>query len=315
LLVVFAIVYAATICVAGEIVGRLQTQTAELRGQLDQFGGTPESVQWALMKPFGDPPVPYRPSHPSRLGGDYYRGNCERNPKLYNRGNYQTAIFRLALCGADNQPLERGSPASEGSLQVRFEIVRAPHATPQLFTTATMNQVFLSSHYLKPGAEENQPAVTGEQSRVKLETIQAGEHWEACWPIPPKRDENGRLKGLVYIYPGGSGAAPHYGICYDLRIEQGAISQDSELWMNALFVPAAFVPPTDQKLPFCEWFDDRPLPVIEGGNTTDPKLLGVEEHLGKTGPGTETSPPQPNPAPAATPPDPASPPTSQREPE
>jgi hypothetical protein len=30
-----------------------------------------------------------------------------------------------------------------------------------------------------------------------------------------------------------------------------------------------------------EWFDDQPIPEITGKNSTDPKLLGIPEHLPK----------------------------------
>ena len=39
------------------------------------------------------------------------------------------------------------------------------------------------------------------------------------------------------------------------------------------------IPPAQQGVAFHEWFDFRPIPEITGGNSTDPKLLGIEEHI------------------------------------
>jgi hypothetical protein len=275
LLAVLAIVLAATTTVTVGMVKRLQAANVELRAELSKLT-EPSSVEDSIVKLFGDPPVPFRPSHPSRLGGEYYRGNCERNPNLYNNGNYCTAVMRLTLCDANRRPLARGDRALHDALLIHYEIERAPFAAPQLFTATLMEPVFLSRQFLKAGVEPAEP-------RVKLETVETSERWAAYWRVPAEPDKQGRLKGVVYIYPGGDGASPHYAVSYDLLITEGIISDDSELWMNAMFVPSTVIPPSKDRVPFDEWFDHRPLPEIVGGNTSDPKLLGVEEHLGKEG--------------------------------
>jgi hypothetical protein len=71
----------------------------------------------------------------------------------------------------------------------------------------------------------------------------------------------------------------HFGIKYRLKIVAGRISPESELWMGSMYhlagrviVPAAGTVLVDR------WFDFRPIPEIEGSNTSDPKLLGIPEH-------------------------------------
>lgn len=226
---------------------------------------------------FGDPPVPFRPSHVSRLGGVYYRGNNERNLALFNRGNYQTAVIRIGLCDGDKQPLERGDAVqAQSRMWVHLEMDRAPFAAEQLFTPAIMKRVFLSDRYLREGDGEP-PSI------VPLNPIEAGERWAAYYPLPTKATADGTQKGLIYLYKRtnaeGTHAMPHYGINYDLTFANGRLADASELWMAPLYVPPGVIPPHPTKVPQCEWFDDRPLPVIVGENTLDSKLLGVDGHL------------------------------------
>ena len=271
LLVVFVIIYAATLTAARGLVVKLEQENRQVRTELAQLtGGDMTAV-------FGDPPVPFRPSHVSRLGGVYYRGNNERNPALFNRGNYQTAVIRIGLCDGEKQPLERGDAVqSQSRMWVHLEMDRAPFAAEQLFTAAIMERVFLSDRFLREGDGEP-PTI------VPLNPIVAGERWDAYYPLPTKVTADGTQKGLIYIYQrtnaDGYDAMPHYGIKYDLTFTNGRLADASELWMAPLYVPPGVIPPHPTKVPQCEWFDDRPLPVIVGDNTRDSKLLGVDEHL------------------------------------
>ena len=110
------------------------------------------------------------------------------------------------------------------------------------------------------------------------------------------------MRGLIYVYTGRVEAGmargqPHYGISYDLQFADGKLSGESDLWMNAFDNPAFESPQPAGKLPFREWFDYRPLPVIEGQNSEDPKLLGIEEYeqKGLITPGTKPAPTPPPP--------------------
>ena len=74
---------------------------------------------------------------------------------------------------------------------------------------------------------------------------------------------------------------PHFGIRYDVRVREGAISKESELWMGSLYTLGNRVLiPDENKILLDRWFDWRPIPIIEGEPVTDPELLGIEEHLG-----------------------------------
>ena len=74
--------------------------------------------------PYGYPPTPIRPDHPKQVAGTYYRGNCERNPALFNGGNYLTAIFRISVCDSKHQSVQVGDPIPSDGLFVRMELER-----------------------------------------------------------------------------------------------------------------------------------------------------------------------------------------------
>ncbi len=278
-------------CAAGTILAAQKEQVdfersvlardyAQLQRRLDRYE---RRTAHDIRELYGSPPIPPRPTHPKRLGGEYYRGNCERNPKLFNNGNYRTATFRIKLCDRERRVLAVGDAVPEGPLYVRFELERAPGATPKLFTEEIMSAVFLSADVLAPSDAAQKP----EHPLVLLETVETGEKWEAYYPIGERPSSGaGQLSGIVYVYKGRPDENPphgqmHYGIRYELTFEDGRITADSDLWMGNLFTPGpvALTPPG--KLPMCEWFDYRPIPEIVGTNTDDPDLLGLPEHLGR----------------------------------
>ncbi len=71
---------------------------------------------------------------------------------------------------------------------------------------------------------------------------------------------------------------PHYGIVYDLQLEDGKLAPESDVWMSSFGNATVAAPLHPDKIPFSEWFDYRPIPPITGENSRDPKLLGAEEY-------------------------------------
>ncbi len=49
-----------------------------------------------------------RPPHPPRMFGEYYRGNDERSPGLFNGGLYRTCTFRVALVDPTGKQIRWG---------------------------------------------------------------------------------------------------------------------------------------------------------------------------------------------------------------
>jgi hypothetical protein len=283
---------------------KLTVQIGELRAQR-AISQSP----WAGTI-FGVPPVPPRLDHPKQVAITYYRGNCERNAELFNGGNYLTAKFRVSVCDANHQELEVGDTVPPGDVFVRMELERGPGTTDTLFSPELMASVFLSDQFY-----ENRDNPLRDKP-IRLETLEAGRRWVAfasAGPLAKKKS----LQGLIYVYTGrieGNSVRgePHYAIRYDLSTLDGKLTDSSDLWMNSFGNGAVAMPEPTGKIPYREWFDYRPIPPIVGQNSTDPKLLGVEEYVRK---GLIAPPktPEPTPSPARQPsddearPDPADP--------
>ena len=252
---------------------KLEAQIAELRTYR-----TMNESRWSKTI-FGVPPVPPRPAHPKQVAVTYYRGNCERNPELFNGGNYLTATFRVSVCGKDHQELEVGDAVPQGETFVRMDLERGPGTTDTLFSPELMSSVFLSEQFYDAQEESLR------DTPMRLETAEPGRRWVAFIPIGSLL-EKATLKGLIYVYTGRIDGEkvrgePHYAIKYDLASADGRLTDDSDLWMNSFGNGAVALPEPDGKIPYREWFDYRPIPPIVGENTKDPKLLGVEEYVRK----------------------------------
>ena len=228
---------------------------------------------------YGYPPKPVRMDRPKRLAATYYRGNCERNPELFNHGNYLTSIFRVSLCDSEHRPLGVGDAVPQDGVLLRCEIQRAPGTTDLLFSPEAMAAVLFTHEH-----HESQTSHL-EEEPTRLETLEPMQRWVAYVPLETPTEMKAWV-GVIYVYTGQIKDGKvhgtlHYGIEYHLDVAADRLTAESDLWMDS-FGNSAFAPPTPPgRLPYQEWFGDQPLPVIEGENSKDPKLLGVDEHVQK----------------------------------
>ncbi len=227
-------------------------------------------------------PTPLSPRNAPPFGGTYFRGNDERNEKLFNGGYYRTATMRLALHDDADKPVELGQLLGGSTLFVRLEIERAAKATPSLFTEQTMSQVLLT----RRASDQKDPFPA--DVPVRLEVLTPEERWVAKYQIGEFEGQpETALNGIVYVYANGQLGGEsvvgtiHFGIVYALRIREHIVKNNSELWMGPVVVPGNFQYPDPQKISLPEWFDTNPIPEITGEPSTDPKLLGIPEHLDK----------------------------------
>ncbi len=258
---------------------RLSAELAITNQKLVEAGSSGELRPAALN---GAQPKPLRPRGAIGLGGTYYRGNDERSDKLFNGGFYRTATMRLTLTDENNQPLMVGQQVTDSTLFVRLEIERGLRATPSLFTDPMMQDVLLT----RRTGDRKEPFATDEP--VKLEVLESGERWGAKYRLGDFTGQSDiALNGTVYVYTGAtqSGEAvqgsPQYGIVYGLRIRNRVLQENSELWLGPILVPGNFQYPVEGRITLSEWLDTNPIPEITSDNTTDPKLLGIPEHLEK----------------------------------
>lgn len=220
-------------------------------------------------------PMPPHPMHPTRLGGTYYRGNDERDETLFNGGFYRTATIDLHLIDSAANRLGWGDDLSAGQA-VEIVIERAPKATRELFTERVLNSISIE-HFCQTDSKivESQ----------KFEVVEEEQTWRAVVSLPESQSWNdGRMHGMIYlmygVQPGEERLPrPHFGIRYDLKIAGSKLAESSDLWMGSLYTLGGrvLVPEKGQVL-LDRWFDWRPIPVIDGAASNDPKLLGLPEH-------------------------------------
>lgn len=274
-IVILIVVLAIAIDRVAKLEARLEQTHQTMAGMY--IGPTFESV-------FGNPPVPIRPGHGKRLGGTYYRGNSERNEALYNNGYYLTATFDLALVDRQGRQLAYEDALDRpDDLRIRLRISPAPGATPVLFSDEIMSGLVLTTRY------HPQRITVSADRAAGFQRVSESDSWEAFFPVAIEGDQ---AEGLVYLYRGerqASGAiatdgTPHVGIVYDLRIADSQISRQSELWMDAIYYPSEDValPAERHLIPWTQWYDYRPMPIIEGANADDPDLLGISEYQSNT---------------------------------
>ncbi len=221
-----------------------------------------------------------RPQHPPRMCGEYYRGNDERDPALFNGGFYRTATFRVELRDADGSPLEWNSPWPS-SAAVHLELVQAPFATRALFDPKLIELGGLWD------ADPWIPDLRGDPRVVHLQPVPGRDDaWEADFPIAIDSATT-TARGTVFYYRSlpevgkPSRGEVHYAIEYDLRNEGGKIGGQSQVWMESLYNVSKIDFPAEGKITPAEWFSAVPIPEIVGGNTSDPKLLGIPEHANR----------------------------------
>lgn len=258
--------YATGVCCVAALIlyYRCTSYAAQIKMYQERFS----RLEWIkyqddVIARFGSPPVPIRPQGPLSLNKTYYRGNCERHPKLYNHGHYRTATFRLSLCDLHGTELAPGDEVPDKGCSVLFEIHRAPGTDRRFYTEKIMGRMFFS-HSAEAGNEVAPLA--------RLKVSQPEQVWNAHVPIeldstPPDMT----IDGMIYVHLGkGDGSQLRFGLCYRLCSAGGRLTSESDVWLGTLW--------PDPGVPAEEWFSTKPIPVIEGPNSGDPRLLGLDDY-------------------------------------
>ncbi|MDA8018357.1 MAG: hypothetical protein MPN21_13005 [Thermoanaerobaculia bacterium] len=227
---------------------------------------------------YGNPPRPLRPPVEPRLQATFYRGNDERSDNLFNGGNYLTSYFDLSIVDAAGDPIEAGEDVSGRELALRFQIRRGPNTPDFFWSDDIMGHIFLTGDsdpflgYESPVAD-----------RRDLTTVEPMSRWHALYPLGAVQGGGEeRLDEVVYVAEAWFekdrmiGATFHYGIEVVLRLLDGTVAEDSEVYMGALFRP--------RKSPFSrvppeEWLSHEPLPELPEPQGDDPETLGIVDYL------------------------------------
>jgi hypothetical protein len=264
--------------------GVLGWQVFQLNAQLF-YRALEEDIHYATYYDHGAPPIPRRPDFVPRLSGVYYRGNDERNEKLFNGGNYRTATFHVSLVDAAGREVKHGDDVAKQELFVRLEIERPPFTPDFLYSDRFMRAMFLTRESA-PNLGRDEPTA----DRVSLTEREPMQRWEALYPLgaaPCCGDT--QWEGVVYVCEDYlyrrhrfaekdtvGGARFHYGLPYRIRFEQGRVAAESDLYMGALYRTRKFPLRT---VPFAQWFSHEPIPLIPEPQGDDLELLGIDDYL------------------------------------
>lgn len=269
------------------LVGYLGFEVYSLQAQIHQKQ-LEDEIHFATFYDFGYPPVPRRPDTEARVSGSYYRGNDERSPRLFNNGNYRTATFHISLCDQHGQPVQAGDNLRGRDLFLKFEIDRPPFTPDFLYNEQMMGTMFLTSE-----CDRFLGRTAPVRDAVSLTETEPMQKWEALYPL---RSADacccGRhCRGTVYVCEKyfyqpkiavfgkrRGGSRFHYGIRYDLTIDDNVLADSSDVYMGALYRTRKL--PT-WRVPMTQWFSHEEIPVLPGENVSDPELLGINEHLAK----------------------------------
>lgn len=234
-----------------------------------------DRIHFATFHDFGDPPTPPRPPWDKRLESTYYRGNDERNTRLFNNGNYRTATFHIDVRTQDGRALTYGAAPGDQEVFVRLEVVRAPFTPDFFYAPAITDGIFATTSAVLYPTRETAP-----KDRMSLTVLEPMQRFEIRWPLGVLGD--GTHHGVVYLRQDHEeqgeilGARFHYGLEYHLVIEGGRVAPDSDYWMGPLYRTRKV---TLSKLPYSEWFSHEPIPLLPGKHkTADPKILGTSDH-------------------------------------
>jgi hypothetical protein len=270
------------------LVGELTTSNEKLKSTIEE-----QTNRFQITADLENLTLPPHPMHPKRLGGVYYRGNDERSPELFNGGFYRTATLEVWLVDEAGKRLKWYDPLSDQPVFISFSIERAPGTTAELFSEHVIGTTYLR-HFSRSEtsmAELSEEQLQQEKEKLLLSEKTPGQQWEIRIPLgSPSNWSSGTNEGLIYVYHGAQKVNDdigrvHFGIKYSLETKstgennQITISPQSEIWMGSLYnLSGRVLIPDEGKILLDRWFDFRPIPVIEGSNSSDPKLLGLPEH-------------------------------------
>ncbi|HBJ33703.1 MAG TPA: hypothetical protein DDZ51_02850 [Planctomycetaceae bacterium] len=236
-----------------------------------------QEVHYSTFADYGYPPRPKKREKDLSLTRTYFRGNDERNPQMFNGGQYRTVTFDVNLESRDGTPLNYGSSLSNQPVFLKVRFIRAPHTSSGYYTREYMKRMYLT---MQSGRFLGRDQPVGD--RLEWTEIEEGRVWEARFQLPegdhfPETwKENERRKpldtttasalhrGVVYLCEerldenqNVLGGRFHFAIEYTLKEVNGELMQTSDLFMGTNYRGSNF---TKYDIIEEEWLSSKPIP-------------------------------------------------------
>ncbi|MCH2059180.1 MAG: hypothetical protein MK183_01010 [Verrucomicrobiales bacterium] len=238
------------------------------------------AIHYTTFVEYGDPPLPSRPDIPPRVNAVFYRGNDERNPSLFNGGNYRTATFHIDLCTQDGDPVIHGDPVHFKSLFFRVRFQRAAGTPEYFWKPSRMANIYATRDPGKFHWRNTEPAEV-----VPMTESVPMQEWTFHYPLASftKDNEPNSVSGTFYICEKRFndsdeliGGRFHCAFSFDLHRKSSFLEPDSDIWMGALYRKRSL---RIWEIPESEWLSTKPIPEITDGHSSkDPVLLGIKDH-------------------------------------
>ena len=226
---------------------------------------------------YGEPLIPSRPKTGPSLNSKFYRGNDERNPNLYNGGNYRTAEFDIGLCDGQGKTVNYNSQVTADDLFLRVTISRAPNTAEYFWKKERMDQIYVTKNSGK--FHWTRDRVT---DSVKLIETDQEKSWEFRYPLI-KFHTDSHVNGIIYLCEKRKsnngeliGGRFHYAFQFNLKITSNKIDPSSDVWMGPLYRKRSL---RIWEIPESEWLSHKPIPENQSKiKIRDTTLLGIKDY-------------------------------------
>ena len=230
---------------------------------------------------YGEPLIPSHPKTDPSLQSKFYRGNDERNPNLYNGGNYRTAEFDIGLCDNGGNPINYNSQVAADNLFLKVTISRAPNTAEYFWKKERMNEIYVTKNSGK--FHWTRDKIT---DYVQLIETDKEKSWEFRYPLEEFHKGN-HIKGILYLCEkrkstNGSllGGRFHYAFQFNLKINDDNLDAESDVWMGPLYRKRSL---RIWEIPEHEWLTHKPIPENQSKTTIkDTTLLGIKDYKENT---------------------------------
>ena len=227
---------------------------------------------------YGTPLIPAISRQKPSLKKTYFRGNDERNPALYNGGNYRTAEFTIDLCNNLNEPANYDELINSKDLYLRVRIMKSPNTAKHFWQKDKMGNIYATSNSEKFHWYKDQ--IT---DAVNLKNIDDNQ-WEFKYPLEEfiLGEDDQIIRGIVYLCEKRKssnnmviGGRFHYAFQFDLKLFSKKFDSTSDLWMGPLYRKRSL---RIWEIPEKEWLSSDPIPINEKKNEiNNPTLLGIDK--------------------------------------